>query len=110
MEIDTDLLRQYGRDCDNAAAGVEHARSYQDRHSVIPPTAWQGGNLVLLLQLQSALDDMRDSYERVRERILERMSAIEEDLGDTAETLRDVAREADEGELVSAERLEELWQ
>jgi hypothetical protein len=87
MEIDTDLLRQYGRDCDNSAAGVGHARSYQNRHSVIPPTSWQGGNLVLLFQLQSALDDMRGSYERVRERILERMSAIAEDLGDTAETI-----------------------
>lgn len=110
MEIDPDLLRQYGRDCDGSSSQVDHARSYHDRHSIVAPGAWQGGNLVWLLQLQSALDDMRDTYERVRERMVGRMSTIRDDLSTTAETLRVVADEAEQGDVVSAERLAELWQ
>jgi hypothetical protein len=109
MRIDPDWLREYGRECDGSASEVSLSRGELDGASWITPSEWGGGVLVDLLQLQNALDDMRDTYDHVRHRMLDRVSLVADDLRQTDETLRMLADEAERDDQIAKERLENLW-
>jgi hypothetical protein len=110
MRVDPDALRVYARTCDRSADWVrEPVRMSVDHPSFIPSGAWDGGRMTTLLQLQDALDDTRETYDRVRLSVLGRLLEISGELRDTGDRLRESADSYEAVDETSAGRLQQLW-
>jgi hypothetical protein len=110
MRVDPDALRVYARTCDRSGDWVRQpVHMSVDHPSFIRPDAWDGGWITVLLQLQGALNDMRETYDRVRISILGGLQETSSDLHGTGDRLRESADNYETVDEESREELEHLW-
>jgi hypothetical protein len=96
FEVEPDVLREYGTYCVRQGDDVNELSKALRADGAPPALTWYGGHMTHLLQLQQALDEMRDVYSQVLWATSHRLARIAGALLDTGATLHKTAERYEE--------------